>query len=124
VRGRQQAHLHVYTCACRLQKAVQGISGNTNPEIHLEEGAAADVPLLRGVGAALRALDEIAAGIGEVCMHPPLYSAIYSCTCIATACHCRGAPCYVHCLLTSACPGFHIKLYDGRAHGAYRLSAG
>lgn len=58
------------TCAhilvCRPQKAVQGISGNTNPEIHLEGGGEADVPLLRSAGATSATLDDIAAGIGEV----------------------------------------------------------
>jgi hypothetical protein len=53
---------------CHPQKAVQGISGNTNPEIHLEGGAEADVPLLRSAGATSATLDDIAAGIGEVCV--------------------------------------------------------
>ena len=45
---------------------MQGISGNTNPEIHLEGGEEAAVPLLRSAGATSATLDDIAAGIGEV----------------------------------------------------------
>lgn len=51
-----------------VQKAVQGISGNVNPDIHLAGGE--EAPRLRDAPAPTSAdLDDIAAGIGEVCTH-------------------------------------------------------